>query len=171
MSGPTHAETPASAAPLGGYRIERTGDLAAVRALGIAGGLDDSDRGDEAVLAAWMVRDERGELVGAVALEVNQGLETVNWMAVTAPHRRRGLASALLHALEGEAARRGIARVWATARTPELFLANGFRPLDEGPERDILLVDCPGCAQYGRGCSPVPMVKEIAAAAAGAEGD
>ena len=88
--------------------IARTEDLVAVRRLGVACGLEDSGRDDEQIEAAWGAFD--GErLVGAIVLERNQGLDTVNWMAVDGEYRRRGIAGRLYAALEREALARGIA--------------------------------------------------------------
>jgi N-acetylglutamate synthase-like GNAT family acetyltransferase len=144
----------------GPVQIARTEDLAAVRRLGVACGLDDSGRGDEHVEATWGAFD--GErLVGAIVLERYQELETVNWMAVDGSHRRRGVASRLYAALEREALARGITRLWVTARTPGFFLAHGFAAVGSGHERDILLGECPRCEQFGRGCEPQALTKGI----------
>ena len=62
---------------------------------GRRGGLDDSDRDDEGIIAAWGAYD--GErLVGAIALERLGELDTVNWLAVDEGYRRRGIAAAPL---------------------------------------------------------------------------
>jgi len=98
--------------------IARTDDLAGVRRLGVACGLEDSEqRGDEQVEAAWGAF-EGDRLVGAIVLERYQDMETVNWMAVDDSYRRRGIASRLYAALEREALARGITRLWVTARPP-----------------------------------------------------
>ena len=140
--------------------IARTEDLAAVRRLGVACGLDDSRRGDEEIEAAWGAFDG-GRLVGAIVLERLHGLETANWLAVDGAYRRRGIASRLYAALEGEALARGIPRLWVTARTPAFFRAHGYDALDEGDQRDILMGDCPRCEQFGRGCEPQALTKWI----------
>jgi len=140
--------------------ISRTEDLAAVRRLGVACGLEDAGRGDEQIEAAWGARD--GEtLVGAIVLERNKRLETVNWMAVDGDYRRRGIASLLYAALEREALARGIARLWVTARNPAFFLAQGYEAVAEGEERGILMGECPNCAQFGRACEPQALTKAI----------
>lgn len=53
------------------------------------------------------------------------------------------------------------ASAWATARAPGFFLLNGFRQAEEGPEAAYLIGDRPLCPQYGRECTPQPMVKAI----------
>jgi GNAT superfamily N-acetyltransferase len=141
-------------------RIERTADMAAVRRLGVACGLDDSGRGDEDVYVAWGTFD--GEtLAGSIVLERLRNLETVNWLAVGKRYRRRGLASRLYTVLEREARARGMKRLWVTARTPAFFAAQGFRAVPPGAEWDTLLGECPQCGQYGRGCTPQALFKDL----------
>ena len=144
----------------GPVHIAYTEDLAAVRRLGVACGLDDSGRGDEQVEAACGAFD--GErLVGAIDLECYRGLETVNRMAVEGAYRRRGIASRLYAALEREALARGITRLRVTARPPALFLAHGFTAVASGHERDILMGECPRCEHFGHGCEPRALTKRI----------
>ncbi|MCX6372898.1 MAG: GNAT family N-acetyltransferase [Actinobacteria bacterium] len=140
--------------------IARTADLAAVCRLGVACGLEDSGRDEEQIEAAWGAFDGES-LVGAIVLERNQGLETVNWMAVDDAYRRRGIAGRLYAALEREALDRGITRLWVTARTPAFFVSQGYDAAVEGAERDILLGECPRCSQFGRGCTPQALMKRI----------
>jgi N-acetylglutamate synthase-like GNAT family acetyltransferase len=82
-------------------------------------------------------------------------------MAVDDAYRRRGIASRLYAALEREALARGIDRLWVTARTPAFFLAHGFIEVVLGQERDILMGECPRCAQFDRGCQPQALTKRI----------
>jgi GNAT superfamily N-acetyltransferase len=135
-------------------------DLAAMRRLGVACGIEDEGRGDEGVLAAWgaFVGDR---LVGALCLERHGELDTPNWLAVDHGYRRRGLAADLYAELELEAVARGIPRLWVTARAPGFFLAQGFEPVPPGPERDALLGDCPQCPQYGLRCTPEALTKRL----------
>lgn len=141
-------------------RIERTSGMAAIRRLGVACGLDDSARGDEDVYAAWG-GFEGDDLVGAIVLERLLDLDTVNWMAVDEAHRGRGLASRLYAALEREARERGMLRLWVTARAPGFFVAQGYRPVAPGAQAETLLGECPQCEQYGRGCTPQALFKDL----------
>ena len=135
-------------------------DLAAVRRLGVACGLEDEGRGGEGVVAAWGARD--GErLVGAVVLERRDGLDVPNWLAVDERYRRHGLAAALYAALECEARARGVRRLWVTARTPAFFLAQGYAPAPPGAESDALLGSCLDCPQYRHGCEPQALTKRL----------
>lgn len=143
--------------------VRRTADVGAIRRLGVASGLDASERGEEGILAAWGAYDDE-ELVGAIVLERVGELDTVNWLAVHEAHRRRGIAGRLYAELEREARARGLRRLWVTARTPGFFLAQGYATLPEGRERGLLLGDCPACPQYGHGCEPQALWKDLAPA-------
>ena len=133
-------------------------DLAAMRRLGVACGLEDEGRGDETIIAAWGAFDG-GELVGTIALERYAGLDTANWLAVRDDHRRRGIAADLYAALEREARARGIRRLCVTARAPAFWVAQGFEELPPGPDADTMLGGCLDCDQYGRNCAPEALGK------------
>ncbi len=141
--------------------ITRTDDMAAVRALGAACGLEVSERDAEEIIAAWGARTGTGRLVGAIVLERDDGLDLVNWLAVDAEFRGRGLAGGLYAALEREARRRGAHRLWVTARAPGFFAGRGFVPLGAGPESRRLLRACADCRQYGGTCRPEAMYKDL----------
>ena len=149
--------------PAGGpdVTVAPTDDLDAVRALGVAAGLDESEREDGEVVLAWAARAADGAMIGAIVLERYDRLDVVNWMSVDAAYRGRGIATRLLATLEREASARGVRRLWATARTPGFFLANGFGTADEGPEAAYLVGDCRSCPQYHRDCWPQPVMKDL----------
>jgi N-acetylglutamate synthase-like GNAT family acetyltransferase len=137
-------------------------DLAAMRRLGVANGLEDEGRDDAGILAAWgAVAGDR--LVGAVCLERQSGMDTVNWLSVDEHFRRRGIAAALYAELEREALERGMRRLWVTARAPAFFTAQGYESAPPGPERDALLGGCLDCGQFGRACRPQALVKTLQA--------
>jgi GNAT superfamily N-acetyltransferase len=135
-------------------------DLAAMRRLGVACGLEDEGRADETIAAAWGAFDD-GELVGSIALERYAGLDTANWLAVRESHRRRGIAAALYDVLEREARARGIPRLCVTARAPAFWLDQGYEPLPPGRESDTLLGGCLDCDQFGRECEPRALTKRL----------
>lgn len=155
--------------------IRQTDDLRAAQEFGVRCGLEDSGRETEGVLATWGAfasdqdasdedasdRETRGRLVGAIVLERRDGMDTVNWMAVDAAFRRRGVASRLYEALEREARKRGMRRLWVTARAPAFFVRQGFISAPIGACRDALLGECPLCSQYERTCAPQALTKCI----------
>jgi GNAT superfamily N-acetyltransferase len=140
--------------------IGTLGDLAAMRRLGVACGLEDDGRDGECAVAAWGAYDGQ-RLVGAIALERRDGLDTPNWLAVDERYRRRGLAAALYAALEREARARGVRRLWVTARAPAFFLAQGYSPAPPGAGENALLDDCLDCPQYRHGCEPQALTKPL----------
>jgi amino-acid N-acetyltransferase len=153
------------AGPAGGagadVTIAPTDDLDAMQALAVANGLDAGDLPSDREIAAWAARTPGGGLAGGIAVEFGGPLDIIHWLAVEEPYRRRGVATRLLDALETEARRRGVRRLWTAARTPAFFLANGFTAVDGGPEAAQMLADCPSCPQYGRECTPRAMMKDL----------
>jgi N-acetylglutamate synthase-like GNAT family acetyltransferase len=142
--------------------IRPTDDLAAVKRLAVAAGLDESEREDDVALAAWIAVDEEtGEPIGGITLERSRGMDTVNWMSVAEPWRRQGIARRLVEALEADARRRGIARLYLTARIPGFYLDRGYAEVTEPRRTALLLGGCPQCPQYRVTCTPVAMVKEL----------
>ncbi|HSL95236.1 MAG TPA: GNAT family N-acetyltransferase [Thermoleophilia bacterium] len=139
-----------------------TDDLATVKRLAVAAGLDESEREADVALAAWLAVDEEtGEPVGGITLERSRGMDTVNWMSVAEPWRRQGIAGRLVEALETEARGRGIARLYLTARIPGFYLDRGYIEVTDPGRTALLLGDCPQCPQYRVTCTPVAMVKEL----------
>jgi len=152
--------------------IRRTADVATVKRLAVEAGLDESERADDVALAAWLAIDEEtGEPVGGITLERSRGMDTVNWMAVAEERRRQGIAGRLMDALVDEARRRGMARLYLTARIPGFYLDQGFVEVTDPARRAVLLGECPQCPQYGRTCTPVAMVRELRGEGAAREGD
>jgi N-acetylglutamate synthase-like GNAT family acetyltransferase len=143
-------------------RVEPLTDFAAMRRLGVASGLEDEGRDEAGILAAWGAFSG-DRLVGALCLERQFGMDTVNWLSVDESFRRRGIAAALYAALEREALGRGIRRLWVTARAPAFFAAQGFETVASGPEREALLSGCADCEQFGRECRPQALAKTLQA--------
>ena len=135
-------------------------DLGAMRSLGVACGIEDSGREYENIVAAWGAFD-RARLVGAIALERQGDLDTPEWLAVDERYRRRGIAGRLYAVLENEARRRGVQRLWVTARNPAFFVAQGYEPVDDREIRNALLGGCLDCAQYRRECEPQALTKRL----------
>ncbi len=148
-----------------GVTIAPSTDVEAIRRLGIAAGLEDTGREGERFAAAWLAHDRTGRAVGAVALERCGGLDLVDWMSVDEAARGRGVGARLLRALEDEARARGVRRLYATARAPGFFLANGYVELPDGEVSRFLVGDCVTCPQFQRGCEPRPMAKDLGPAA------
>ena len=152
--------------------IRPTEDVTTVKRLAVEAGLDASEREDDATLAAWLaVDDETGEPVGGITLERSRGMDTVNWMSVVERWRRRGIAARLIRTLETEARRRGIRRLFLTARIPGFYLDQGYVEVTDPAREALLLGECPQCPQYRVTCTPVAFVKELGGVADGQKGE
>jgi N-acetylglutamate synthase-like GNAT family acetyltransferase len=152
--------------------IRPTDDVATVKRLAVEAGLDESERAGDVALAAWLAVDEEsGEPVGGITLERSRDMDTVNWMSVAEPWRRQGIAGRLVQALEAEARRRGMRRLYLTARIPDFYRDQGYVEVADPAPARLLLGDCPQCAQYGRTCTPVAMVKELGGGDAARRGE
>ena len=140
--------------------VRTTDDFDAIRALGVSLGLDPTDRSREEILAAWAAYDD-DVLVGAVALVRSAELSVVNWLSVREAYRGMGIAAQLLSVLEADARRRGMETLWATARAPGFFVRQHFTVVPTGRAREALLADCRQCDQFGEGCYPEAVSKDL----------
>ncbi len=111
-------------------------------------------------MAMWGAFDG-GRMVGTVSLNDYKGLPIVGRIAVERSYRGQGLGRRLLAALEQEARSRVLPTLWATARAPGFFVANGFAVVSQGAEQALLLSECADCDQRGKMCHPQAVRKEL----------
>lgn len=86
----------------------------------------------------WVLRGERGALLGAVALdEYSPSLVELVALAVDPSARGKGYGKKLIDAACDLARRRGYEQLFAVSFADDLFLDSGFEraPLDEFPEK------------------------------------
>jgi N-acetylglutamate synthase-like GNAT family acetyltransferase len=88
----------------------------------------------EPPLAMWGTSvDER--MVGTISFDSDRGLPVVGRIAVSQAYRGSGLGRRLLNTLEGEARRRRLDELSATARAPDFFVPMGYSVVGLGKER------------------------------------
>ena len=140
--------------------VRATDDFDAVRTLGISLGLEHTDADSEQLVAAWGAFDDE-VLAGAIALVSHAEWFVVNWLAVRPEYCGRGLARELLATLESDAAGRGVKTLWAAARAPDFFVKQDYTVVPTGRAREALLADCEQCDQFGEGCYPEAVSKDL----------
>ena len=140
--------------------IAPSDDQAASLALAKAAHLEVAELPEQPLVMWGAFAGER--MVGTISFDSCKGLAVVGRIAVSQAYRGRGLGGRLLDTLEGEARRRGLTELWATARAPGFFVAMGYSVVAEGGERDLLLSECLACGQYATECQPQAVCKTFA---------
>jgi amino-acid N-acetyltransferase len=111
-----------------GLRAADSDDHAAVLALLERCGLPTADLGP-ASLADFVIAEEGGQLVGTVGLERRGDDGLLRSLAVDPYWRGRGIATALVDAIEQLARVSGLRSLWLlTTTAPEYFSGRGFKP-------------------------------------------
>ena len=104
-------------------------------------------------------------MVGTVSLEDYRGLPVVGRIAVSQAYRESGLGRRLLTTLEGEARRRRLTELWATARAPGFFVAMGYSVVAIGKERRPAAVGMLHLWPVRQGMSPAGGAQDVRAVA------
>jgi len=140
--------------------ISRTQDLDALRTLCVDAGLDMQDGPLEHVVVAYgaYVGDR---LVGCATLQYSDANHFLEYVAVDASFRHRGIGASLVAKIEEEARSRGMSELWAKARSPEFYERVGFRILSDGERGPKSLDSCQGCTQFRKSCFPAIVVKQL----------
>jgi len=140
--------------------IRKTQDLGAIRALCVAAGLDMQDGTLVGVVVAYgCYMGDR--LVGCATLKLEDGSHFLEYVAVDAEVRKRGIGALLVAKIEEEARSRGMSELWAKARSPRFYERIGFRVLGEGERGPKSLESCRECPQFRRSCFPAVVVKQL----------
>lgn len=144
----------------GSPSFRRIDDYEAVKELSIRAGLDVADKPlDDIVTAFGYYLD--GKLMGAAALERENGHLFLEWVAVDSSERRKGVGAALVALVEGDARARGMTKLWAKARAPEFYRRIGFRIVREDEKAPKTLDGCIGCPQFRTSCNPAIVIREL----------
>lgn len=89
---------------------------------------------DDAHGLAFVIRGETGRIIGVAAGYSWAGVAALKQMWIDEPYRGRGLAQDLLNAFVGEAARRGVRRIWVAShdfQAPGFYEKAGFQRVAE----------------------------------------
>lgn len=138
--------------------IRTTLDLDEVKALCVSAGLDMQEGPLKDVVIAYgaYIGDR---LVGCATLQFADGGHFLEYVAVDAGVRSRGIGASLVAKIEEEARARGMSDLWAKAKAPGFYEKIGFRVLAEGERGPKTLDTCQSCPQFHSTCFPAIVVK------------
>jgi N-acetylglutamate synthase-like GNAT family acetyltransferase len=140
--------------------IRRIQDLDAVKTLCVNAGLDIAEEPLEGVVVAYgaYIRDK---LVGCATLQSADGNHFLEYVAVDASVRNKGIGAMLVERIENEARDRGMRELWAKAKAPGFYGKIGFRVLGDGERGPKNLDACQTCPQFRKTCFPAVVVKQL----------
>jgi amino-acid N-acetyltransferase len=111
----------------------------------------------------YVYREDQGPLLGIAALHICwAGLGEIRSVAVTASHRGRGLASALVSTCLEEAKAIGLSEIFLLTLVPEFFQRFGFKIVSREDLLPIVWADCVNCVKFPD-CDEIPMVLNLEA--------
>lgn len=140
--------------------IRVTDDLDAVRTLCVQAGLDMQDGPLDGIVVAYgAYAGER--FVGCATMQSLEGGRFLEYVAVDAGFRNRGIGAMLVARIEEEARAMGMRELWAKARAPGFYQRIGYRVLGDGERGPKNLDTCRDCPQFRRDCFPVIVVKTL----------
>ncbi|MBE0518849.1 MAG: GNAT family N-acetyltransferase [Thermoplasmata archaeon] len=149
-----------AAAASGNPEFKRIDDFDAVKELALRAGLDVADKPVNDIVAAFGYFID-GRLMGAAALEFEDGNHFLEWVAVDGSVRLRGIGASLVAMIEDEAMSRGMTELWAKARIPNFYRRIGYRVLSKGERGPKTLDGCLGCSELNKTCHPAIIMKDL----------
>ena len=121
-------------------------------------------------LRDFLVAEEKGALVGAVAVHVTWGLLVeLRSLAVRRDRQRRGIGARLVRAALGEARRLGAEAIFTLTYVPGYFERFGFRRIDRAELPHKVWLNCVKCPKFPD-CGEVAMIRALEPAAKPARG-
>jgi len=97
----------------------------------------------------FLVYEEDGELIGAVALHVVwEGLAEIRSLVVDKRHEKRGIGASLLKRTLEEARRIGVSEVFVLTYVPIFFTKRGFHIIDKQTLPHKIWNDCVRCHKF-----------------------
>ena len=146
-------------------RASNTADLGAIRTLLVSAALPVQDLDTATGLRFWVTEDG-DRLVGAIGFEPFGATGLLRSLVVSPSHRRSGLGSTLVSALEREVSAQGMQTLVLLTETAEAFFRlRGYRVV----ERSVLPDDVRQSAEFRSLCpaSAVCMTKSLPSTSAG----
>lgn len=138
----------------------KTKDLRAIKALCVRAGLDMRDGPLQGVVVAYGAFIGR-KMVGCATLQRATGGRFLEYVAVDASMRRKGIGALLVSKIEEEAMARGMTELWAKARAPDFYRSIGYRVLGDDERGPKSLESCRECPQFRKNCFPAVVVKQF----------
>jgi N-acetylglutamate synthase-like GNAT family acetyltransferase len=109
----------------------------------------------------FLVREEKGQVVGCLALETyGSDLAEIRSLAVQPEIRGRGIGAQMIEHALIEARRRDIARVFAVTHAPEFFLRHGFAAAPRQSLAEKIERDCNACPKR-RSCKLIAVIATV----------
>jgi amino-acid N-acetyltransferase len=113
-------------------------------------------------LRDFYVGEVDGEVVGCCALEIMwRDLAEIKSLSVAPSHQRRGIGAEMIQAALHEAARLGLARVFALTRAPDFFTRLGFEVVDRQRLPHKIWDDCVRC-DHRDDCDEIAVIHDVA---------
>lgn len=141
-----------------GLRLRETTDFSSMRQLALSSGLEDGAFRDFVQAYGFYDGDE---LVACAGLKEQNGIFSLECVAVKEAFRGKGLGRQLVESLEDDARRKGATKIWALARTPAFFEKIGYRKVSVAESDGPNLAGCLSCRQYLRECNPSVVLKVL----------
>ncbi|UCE45526.1 MAG: GNAT family N-acetyltransferase [Methanobacteriota archaeon] len=133
-------------------------DFESMRTLALESGLDDGEFDGTVRAYGYFIGKE---LAGCVAMKRSRGTYSVEWLAVRAQDRGKGIGRLLVEKVAEDAREDGAGHLWAIARTPEFFMHMGFTSSSQEISPVLSFENCRRCPQFNNTCSPKIVTKAL----------
>jgi amino-acid N-acetyltransferase len=112
-------------------------------------------------LQSFIVAELNGGVVGCCALQIIwSDLAEIKSLAVDQENTQKGIGSSLVAAAVEQAAKLGVARVFALTLYPDFFVKQGFEVIQKDKLPMKVWSDCAKCPKQ-QNCDEIAVIKEI----------
>ena len=141
-----------------GGALRTINDFESMRRLALESGLEDGEFDGTVRAYGYYIGQE---LAGCVAMKRSSDTYLVDWLAVRAQDRGKGIGRLLVEKVAEDAKEEGAERLWAIARTPEFFMHMGFAPSSQDVSPVLSFENCRRCPQFNNTCAPKIVTKAL----------